>query len=104
MNKVLEALERIKLKDFIFNDDSCLKDIKIIEKELKEKTYAEDLVNLVFETFNVEMQDCSVQDLAGRIDLGITFIFNNGKKISISCDKAQYKYWFGDGGYGREDL
>ena len=31
----LEALRRITLKDFIFNDDSCLKDIKLIETELK---------------------------------------------------------------------
>ena len=35
MSKGLEALKRITLKDFILNNDSCLKDIKIIEKELK---------------------------------------------------------------------
>ena len=35
MSKGLEALKRIALKDFILNDESCLKDIKIIEKELK---------------------------------------------------------------------
>lgn len=35
MNKGLEALKRITLKDFILNDDSSLNDIKLIEKELK---------------------------------------------------------------------
>ena len=37
MSKGLEALKRITLKDFILNNDSSLNDIKVIEKELKEK-------------------------------------------------------------------
>ena len=35
MTKGLKALKRIALKDFVFNDDTCLEDIKTIEKELK---------------------------------------------------------------------
>ena len=34
-SKCLEALKRIALKDFIFNDDSSLNDIKIIKQELE---------------------------------------------------------------------
>lgn len=35
MSKGLTALKRIMIKDFILNNDSCLNDIKVIEKELK---------------------------------------------------------------------
>ena len=35
MSRGLEALKRIALKDFIFNDDSSLNDIKIIKQELE---------------------------------------------------------------------
>lgn len=51
MTKGLEALKRITLKDFILNDDSSLNDIKIIEKELKQRenlaTMCDELAELV---------------------------------------------------------
>ena len=63
MSKGLDALENIKLKDFIFNDDSCLKDIKTIEKELKALEVIKEkgiILQFIKETYTVEQYNAGV--------------------------------------------
>ena len=107
MEKRLEALEKLKecvdlegALDFI-NEER----FNIIEKELKEKTWLESLIDSIFAEFEVELEDNSSADEdTGHVDYGVTFVFNNGTKISTSCSKEEYKHWMGDGSYGPEDL